>query len=85
MVQFLITFVAVFAKLLFWALFIHVLMSWFASGKSAFGEIVDGIVQPLLKPLRWARVGMIDLSPLLALMILSYTEQMAQGYLLSLL
>lgn len=84
-IHFLITFVTIFMKLLYWAVFIHVLMSWFASSKSTFGQMIDGIVQPILKPFRWARVGMIDLSPLLALLILSFLESAAQEYLFQLL
>ena len=83
--QFLITFIAIFTKLLYWAIFIHVIMSWVASGKSSFGELIDGIVQPVLKPFRWAKVGMIDLSPLIALLVLGYVERMAGEYLLQFL
>jgi len=70
MIAILITFISVLLKLCFWAIFIHVLMSWFASGRTQFGEILDQIVQPILHPFRWARIGMLDLSPIVALIAL---------------
>lgn len=85
LIQFLITFITIFIKLLYWAVFIHVIMSWVASGKSSFGELLDRIVQPIIKPFRWAKVGMIDFSPLIALLVLGYVERVAGKYLMQFL
>jgi YggT family protein len=85
LIQFLVSFVAIFLKLLYWAVFVRVLMSWFASSKTPFGEIVDQITEPILKPFRWARIGLFDLSPILALIVLGYIGDGAQHFLLKLL
>jgi len=58
--------------LLYCAILIHVILSWFAASKSAFGEMVSQIVQPILAPFRWARIGMLDLSPFIALLSLDF-------------
>jgi len=72
MAHFLISFVSIFFTLLFWAVFISVMLSWFASGRSPLGVWLEQIVRPILWPFRWARIGMIDLSPVLALVVLDF-------------
>ena len=63
---FLVLFIQIFASLLTWSIFIWILMSWFARGKSPLGEMLEQIVRPILKPFRWARIGMFDLAPIIA-------------------
>ena len=82
LLQFVITFISVLFQLLYWAIFIHVLMSWFASSKSHFGQMVDQVVLPVLKPFRWARIGMLDLSPILALFTLDFLGSQSQQLLM---
>ena len=72
MAQFLLSFVSIFFNLIFWAVFISVLLSWFASGRSQLGVWLEQIVRPILWPFRWARIGMIDFSPVLALVVLDF-------------
>ncbi len=71
-INFVILFVSIFLKLCYWAIFAHVLMSWLARGRTKFGVILDEIVRPILAPFRWVRIGMIDLSPIAALITLDY-------------
>lgn len=59
-------------------------MSWFATGRTAFGDLLDQIVQPILAPFRWARIGMIDLSPIVALILISFLGNAARDFLLGL-
>ncbi len=85
LVHFLISFISIFVKLLYWAILIHVLMSWFASTKSPLGDVIERVVHPVLMPFRWARIGMIDLSPILALFALSFIGDAIQELLYGLL
>ncbi len=84
-IPFLISFISIFINLLYWAILIHVIMSWFATGRTAFGDLLDQVVRPVLAPFRWARIGMIDLSPIVALILLSFLGKAAQNFLVSLL
>jgi len=72
LINFVILFISIFLKLCYWAIFAHVLMSWLARGRTKFGVILDDIVRPILYPFRWVRIGMIDLSPIAALLALDY-------------
>ena len=49
-------------------------MSWFAAGRTSLGLAIEQIVRPILAPFRWARIGMIDFSPILALFALSILQ-----------
>ena len=79
--KFFILFLNIFIKLLYWAIFINIIMSWFASGKSTLGHFLDQIVRPILWPFRWARIGMIDFSPVLALIALDFLGGLLIEYL----
>ena len=81
LIGFAMQFVLILVKLLYWAILIQVLMSWFAAGRTPLGQSLDQIVQPVLKPFRWARIGMLDLSPIVAL----YALHFLQGVLLEFL
>lgn len=72
---FLINFVLILSTLIFYAIFAWVIASWFIM----FGIInpanqligfLNQLVMPILKPFRWARIGMIDLSPIVAILAL---------------
>ncbi|MCF7917723.1 YggT family protein [Candidatus Gracilibacteria bacterium] len=71
-IVFLIYFVGVLSKLLFWAIFIHVILSWFAVGRTRLGIWLEQIVYPIFRIFRWARLGMIDFSPILALIVIDF-------------
>lgn len=64
---FLVYFVTLFFNLLEIGVFIHVLMSWFARGRTPLGGMVDQVIAPLLRPFAWARLGGFSLSPILLL------------------
>lgn len=72
LLAFTVYFIAILSQLLFWCIFIWVIMSWFASGRNRLGEILGQIVEPVLKPFRWAKIGMIDLSPVVAMLVIDY-------------
>lgn len=61
------------------AIFVRIIMSWFdASGQSAVSRITREITEPILGPIRkiLPNIGMIDLSPLIALLLLQLIQNM---------
>lgn len=69
-INLLITFIDIFSSLIVYALIAHVLLSWFATGRTEFGVLLDRIVRPILRPFRWARIGMMDLSIIVAILVI---------------
>ena len=75
LVYFALNFALILSTLLFYAIFAWVIASWFIM----FGIItpvnrgfafLTQIVAALLRPFRWAKIGMIDLSPIAAIYVL---------------
>ncbi|MCM3739121.1 YggT family protein [Oceanobacillus luteolus] len=57
-----------------WALIIYILMSWFPGAReSSFGEMLGRICEPYLEIFRRfiPPLGMIDISPIVAIIVLS--------------
>jgi YggT family protein len=56
-----------------WALIIYILLSWFPNAReSSFGQILGRICEPYLEPFRRfvPPLGMIDISPIVAIFVL---------------
>lgn len=56
-----------------WALIIYILLSWFPNAReSSFGQILARICEPYLEPFRRfvPPIGMIDISPIVAIFVL---------------
>lgn len=61
-----------------WALIIYILMSWFPGAReSSIGSFLARICEPFLEPFRRIvpPLGMIDLSPLVAIIVLNLARQ----------
>ncbi|WP_428908725.1 YggT family protein [Niallia sp. Krafla_26] len=57
-----------------WALIIYILMSWFPNARSsAIGQFLGRICEPYLEPFRKIipSLGMIDISPIVAFLVLN--------------
>lgn len=70
-------FLSIFSELLFFSIFAWVMFSWLimfgiTTPDNRFYNYLGQLVYPILKPFRWARIGMLDLSPLMALAVLGY-------------
>jgi YggT family protein len=75
---FLSTFVSVLCQVLALAIFVRALMSWInPSPGNPIVRFLTDITEPILAPLRRVipMVGMMDLSPLIAMIVLSYAGQ----------
>ena len=69
-------------RLLVLAIFFRAILSWFV--RDPYNPIVrtlDAITEPVLQPLRQIipRMGMIDISPLVAIILLSVISEMVAG------
>ncbi|WP_133579297.1 YggT family protein [Aureibacillus halotolerans] len=57
---------------------VYVLMSWFPNAReSSFGRIIGSIVRPYLEPFQKfiPSLGMIDISPIVALLVLRFASE----------
>ncbi|MBH0229069.1 YggT family protein [Halobacillus yeomjeoni] len=58
-----------------WILIIYILMSWFPGAReSRFGEVMAKLAEPFLEPFRKfiPPLGMIDISPIVAILVLRF-------------
>ncbi|WP_147531969.1 YggT family protein [Bacillus marasmi] len=58
-----------------WALIIYILLSWFPNAReSGFGRFLTNICEPYLEPFRRIipPLGMIDISPIVAILVLRF-------------
>ena len=70
---FFLRFVDLLFTVLWLAIFVRVLLSWFPqAGNNAFGAIIWQLTEPILAPIRRVlpRVGMFDFTPMVALFLL---------------
>jgi YggT family protein len=67
-----------------WALIIYILLSWFPNAReSSFGQLLARICEPYLEPFRRfvPAIGMIDISPIVAIFVLRLaTSGLTQVY-----
>ena len=78
-------FVSIFAQVLTFAIIIRALLSWFSvGGAQPFMRFLFDITEPVLAPIRRVLpgVGMIDFSPLVALLLITVVSSLVQQALL---
>jgi YggT family protein len=66
------------------AIFARAILSWFnMDPRSPLIQILDSITEPILEPIRriMPRLGMIDLSPLIAILLLQFVSAGLQQFL----
>jgi YggT family protein len=76
--SFLPTFLALLLQILWFAILVRVILSWFPVDPSnPIIRIVWEITEPVLAPFRRVipRIGMFDLSPLAAFLVISFLQQ----------
>lgn len=69
-------------RLLILAIFFRAILSWFVRDpNNPIVRVLDSITEPILQPLRQIlpRMGMMDLSPLVAIIVLSVIAGMVSG------
>ncbi len=73
-------FISILAQILFWAILFRALLSWIpGSSNSPLHRVVVEITEPVLAPLRRVvpKFGMIDITPMIAMIILQVIAQAA--------
>jgi YggT family protein len=82
----LINFVSIAQQLLFWLVIISVILSYFMDPFHPVRRTVDGIVQPLLAPIRRIvpLVGMLDFSPFILLLLIQFLGSLLIRFLITL-
>jgi YggT family protein len=78
MAYYLLTFVELLFNILQFAIIIRALMSWFnPKPDNPLVIFLDGITEPILAPLRRIvpRLGMIDITPLVAILLMGVIQQ----------
>ncbi len=77
-------------QVLWWAILIRVLLSWLPMANIRIDpynpaiRLLYSITDPILEPLRrYTTIGMIDLSPLIALLLLDFIRQILISLLIS--
>lgn len=76
--------VCLLATILTIAIFARAIVSWFQMDpRSPLIQILDAITQPIMDPIRrvMPRLGMLDLSPLVAILLLQFVSNGLQGLL----
>jgi YggT family protein len=66
------------------AIFLRAILSWFnMDPRSPLIQALDAITEPVLDPIRriMPRLGMLDLSPLVAILLLQFVSVGLQGFL----
>jgi YggT family protein len=61
-----------------WALIIYILMSWFPNARgSSIGQFLARICEPYLEPFRKIipPIGMMDISPIVAFLVLNFASK----------
>ncbi|MCH7699199.1 MAG: YggT family protein [Chloroflexi bacterium] len=69
-------------RLLILAIFFRAILSWFVRDPyNPIVRVLDSITEPILQPLRQIipRMGMMDLTPLVAIILLSVVASMVSG------
>jgi YggT family protein len=65
------------------AIFVRAILSWFQlDPRSPLVQALDSITEPILEPIRriMPRLGMIDLSPLVAILLLQFISSGLQSF-----
>lgn len=87
---FCIQFIGTLLSLMFWAILIWVILSWLVLFRAMRPDnpgfqLFTQVVQPIIAPFRWARIGMIDLSPLVAIWVYDFLRGISTDFLMQFL
>ena len=78
-----VRFVEIFCYIMIAAIFVRAILSWVITDpRNPLVSALDQITEPILAPLRRVvpRMGMIDVTPMVAILILYVIQQVVAGY-----
>ena len=70
-----VDFIALILRILYYAIFLRAIVSWFPIDQNnSFVRSLDSMTEPIIEPIRkfLPKFGMFDLSPLIAIILLSF-------------
>lgn len=70
--QYLILFVQILFQILYWMIFVYIILSWVTRPGNKLMIFLRQTLTPIFRPFRWARIGIMDLSPLVALFAMDF-------------
>jgi len=79
----LVSIIQLFLQLLVFAIFARAIISWFpVDPRGPIVQVLDAVTEPILTPLRRVipRVGMLDLTPMIAILLLAFIAQVLSSY-----
>ena len=82
MIGFLVTFFQLLLNILFFAIFARIILSWIdQTGQMRISQILYEITEPILLPIRriMPNTGMLDLSPMVAIILLQLLRNLIVG------
>jgi YggT family protein len=82
MIDFLVTFFQLLFRILFFAIFARIILSWIdQTGQMRITQILYEITEPILLPIRriMPNTGMLDLSPMVAIILLQLLGNLIVG------
>jgi len=84
-----IYFLTILFELIYYSIIVWVVLTWvvlFGAMKPSnkFFQFFTQIIEPILKPFRWARMGALDLSPIVAILALGYIAHLLRSVLIGL-
>lgn len=80
-IEYAILFLTYLIQIFYWVLMAHIISSWIFFRPNQFTLFLKQIVDPVLFPFRWARIGMIDFSPIVALLAIEFFGTLLLAYL----
>ena len=71
-IRFLIFFVSILTAIYRYAIFAYILLSWFPQGWAKFRGILSQIVEPVIRPFEFAKIGRLSFSAIIAFLVIDY-------------
>ena len=72
LIRFLIFFVSILTAIYRYAIFAYILLSWFPAGWTKFRGILAQIVEPVVRPFEFAKIGGLSFSAIIAFLAIDY-------------
>jgi len=72
LIRFLIFFISILTAIYKYAIFAYILLSWFPQGWAKFRGILAQIVEPVLRPFEFAKIGGLSFSAIIAFLAIGY-------------
>ena len=80
-IEYIILFLNYLIRIFYWIMIVYIISSWIFFRPNRFTSFIQQIVAPILFPFRWAKIGGVDLSPIIALLMIEFLGTILITYL----